>query len=98
MPSRNWRTFAAPTAFLLVVTLAVLLLHGSLRPGHSSTTPKVTAKPTPAATAPRVYLVRPGDTLASIAGKTGVATARLLTLNPKLQPTSLFIGEKIRLR
>jgi LysM repeat protein len=89
---------AAPTAFLLVVTLAVLLLHGSLRPGHSSTTPKVTTTPAAAAAQPKVYVVRAGDTLASIAGKTGVGTARLLTLNPKLQPTSLFLGERIRLR
>jgi LysM repeat protein len=98
MAPRTWRTFAAPTAFLLVATIAVLILHGALQRGHTATTPKVTSKPAQVATGPKVYIVRAGDTLASIAGKTGVTTRRLLTLNPKLQPTSLFLGEKVRLR
>jgi len=98
MTPRSWRTFAAPAAFLLVATVAVLIVHGALHRGHTATTPNVTSKPAHGVTRPRVYIVRAGDTLASIAGKTGVAKAQLLTLNPKLHPTSLFIGEKIRLR
>jgi LysM repeat protein len=98
MAPRTWRTFAAPTAFLLVVTIAVLVIHGALHRGHTPTTPTVTSKLAHVGAGPKVYIVRAGDTLASIAGKTGVATSRLLTLNPKLQPTSLFLGEKVRLR
>ena len=102
MGDRGWRPFAAPTAFLIVATVAVVLIHGARHHGHATRTPGVTSTTTPAQTAakplPRVYVVRPGDTLASIAGKTGVGTAHLLMLNPKLTPTSLFIGEKIRLR
>jgi LysM repeat protein len=42
--------------------------------------------------------VRAGDTLESIAAATGVAVERLRELNPSLEPTALFIGERIRLR
>jgi LysM repeat protein len=44
------------------------------------------------------YVVRPGDTLVAVAAKTGVSAARLRQLNPKVQPTALFIGQRIRLR
>ena len=47
---------------------------------------------------PRVYTVRAGDTLATIAAETGVPVARLEKLNPQVEPTSLFIGDRIRLR
>jgi LysM repeat protein len=50
------------------------------------------------APAARYYKVRPGDTLTAVAGRTGVSVVRLLHLNPKLQPTALFIGERIRLK
>jgi LysM repeat protein len=42
--------------------------------------------------------VRAGDTIEGIASRTGVPQARLLALNPKVSPTALFIGEKLRLR
>jgi hypothetical protein len=42
--------------------------------------------------------VRAGDTLATIAAATGVPLARLEKLNPQVEPTSLFIGDRIRLR
>ena len=58
--------------------------------------PKVAHRvPVPTA---RYYRVRPGDTLTAVAVKTGVPVARMLHLNPKLQPTALFIGQRIRLR
>jgi hypothetical protein len=42
--------------------------------------------------------VRAGDTLATIAAATGVSLERLERLNPNAEPTSLFIGDRIRLR
>jgi LysM repeat protein len=59
------------------------------------------SKPAPAATAratPRVHTVRAGDTLATISAATGVSIERLQQLNPTVEPTSLFIGDRIRLR
>jgi spore germination protein YaaH len=45
----------------------------------------------------RYYRVRAGDTLASIAAQTHTPVARLRRLNPRVQPTALFIGQRLRL-
>ena len=45
----------------------------------------------------RTYTVRPGDTLALIAERTGVSVEELQELNPEIDPNSLTVGEKIRL-
>ena len=97
MQRRSWKPFAAPAAFLVVVTVVVLVVHGGLR-DHSPATSTVTTTPASAVTHTAFYTVRPGDTFTSIAGKTGVTQNRLSALNPKIDPTQLFIGEKIRLR
>ena len=47
---------------------------------------------------PRLWTVRAGDTLATIAAASGVPVAKLQELNPNVEPTSLFIGDHIRLR
>jgi LysM repeat protein len=47
---------------------------------------------------PKLHTVRAGDTLATISASTGVSVARLRQLNPRVEPTSLFIGDRIRLR
>ena len=92
------RPLAAPAAFLLAATIVVLAIHSARHASHPVKTPTVATSKTATTARPRVYIVRAGDTLASIAGKTGVGTSRILRLNPKLQPTSLFLGEKVRLR
>jgi LysM repeat protein len=45
-----------------------------------------------------VYIVRTGDTLGSIAQKSGVTVERLQELNPSLDPQSLLSGQRIKLR
>ena len=45
----------------------------------------------------RTYTVRPGDTLAAIAERTGVSVEELQALNPRLDPNSLTVGDKIKL-
>ena len=45
-----------------------------------------------------VYVVRTGDTLGSIAEKTGVPVEKLQELNPELDPQALVSGQKIKLR
>jgi len=102
----RWRTFAAPAAFLLATTIAIALVRPLVRndPPARTPAPRVTtqqaekAKPAPWREAARVYTVRAGDTLASIASRTGVSLTRLLALNPEVRPTSLFIGQRINLR
>jgi LysM repeat protein len=44
------------------------------------------------------YTVKAGDTLGTIAETTGVPIDQLLELNPELDPQSLSVGQRIRLR
>jgi LysM repeat protein len=45
----------------------------------------------------RTYTVKPGDTLSSIALKTGVPLERIQELNPKLDSQSLQTGQRVKL-
>jgi len=47
---------------------------------------------------PKSYVVENGDTLTSIAHKTGVPVAGILKLNPGIDPQILISGEKLKLR
>ncbi len=65
----------------------------------TTTRPAPTTTPTkrqPAAR--RFWNVRAGDTFAVISAQSGIPVATLERLNPKVKTTSLFIGEKIRMR
>jgi LysM repeat protein len=85
-----------PAVFLVAVTLAVFGIRAALHHSPAAAPPKPHV--THVAVTARYYRVRPGDTLTAVAAKTGISVVRLLHLNPKLQPTALFIGERIRLR
>jgi N-acetylmuramoyl-L-alanine amidase len=104
--------FAAPVAFLLAVTVAVLLVRSGLENGEagSGTTTTTTATTTapattePGATAPtttgggqeRFYVIQAGDTLAAIAEEQNTTVEQLLVLNPELDPVALTVGQRIR--
>jgi LysM repeat protein len=107
----DWRRFVAPAAFLLAATIAVVLIRSGLEAGssHHGTTAAgppapgrhvvaTTTATTKASPAKRFWVVRAGDTFAVISSKSGVPVATLVRLNPNAHSTSLFIGEKIRLR
>jgi LysM repeat protein len=114
----DWRRYAAPAAFLLAVTLAVLLIRSGLESGTTTTSgasPRTTprrqvattttttatttrARTTTTASGKRYWTVRPGDTFGVISSQSGVSVAELTRLNPNVSSTSLFIGEKIRIR
>ena len=103
------RRYAGPVAFLLAVTVAVLLIRNGLERGGG--TPAVTqpttlmtseaAPTTTAATtktkAKRYWTVRAGDTFQVISAKTGVPVTTIEQLNPTVKSTSLFIGQKLRI-
>ena len=104
--------FAVPAAFLLAVTVGVLLVRSALdtgdtqsRPGRTvplSQTPVVTVPvttPSPPAPAPRrFYVIASGDTLESIAARFGTTVDALLGLNPGVEPTALTPGQRLRIR
>jgi LysM repeat protein len=108
----DWRRYAAPAAFLLAATIAVLLIRSGLQGGTSTpattrvvpaTTHRVAAttttkKKTTHTAAHQFWTVQAGDSFGVISSKTGVPVATIEQLNPNVKSTSLFIGEKIKLR
>ena len=118
MPRDDWRRFAAPAAFLLAVTIAVVLIRSGMNNGsgaHGTQAPVPTAphktvatttaktktktkKHASASTAKRYWTVQAGDTFGVISSKTGVPVSTIEQLNPTVKSTSLFIGEKLRIK
>jgi len=106
--------YAAPAAFLLAVTVAILLVRAGLDSGDSSTppptaatttevTPTTTEQPgtTETSTVPadaEFYEIQAGDTLAVIADQHGTTVEQLLVLNPDIDPVALTVGQRIRVK
>ena len=106
--------YAAPAAFLLAVTIAILLVRAGLDNGAASTPPAATTtEVTPATTAPKpgttqtgtgtvadaeFYEIKSGDTLAVIADQRGTTVEQLLALNPDVDPVALTVGQRIRVK
>ena len=105
----GWRAplarFGAPIAFLAAVTVAVLLVRAGLDSGNSSNGSAPTVVSTPA-TPPTTtqsrgktyYRIRSGDTLGAVAARFDTTVRALLTLNPGVRPSSLTIGQRLRVR
>jgi LysM repeat protein len=100
---------AAPAAFLLAATIAVLLVREGLqaddgeRPATEATTAQTTTTQTrtttttrPSRPRPRTYTVESGDTLDQIALDFDTTVERLLELNPDIEPTALRPGQRLR--
>lgn len=98
--------FLAPVALAAVAVSIYLLVHSALAKHDvvasrtSSTvvhTSGTTHRPRRQA---RFYVVRSGDTLSGISGRTHVSLDQLLSLNPSLggATNSLQVGQRLRLR
>jgi LysM repeat protein len=113
VPREDWRRYVAPAAFLLAATIAIVLIRSGLQAGTSSpqSTSAVTTQPrktvssptttggsTTTKAGPRFWTVQAGDTFGVISTKSGVPVATIQELNPTVKSTSLFIGQKLRLR
>ena len=103
MNRKNVARVAAPVAFLAAVTIGALVVRAGFEHGkHHANTPtttvttKTTRKHSHKRRQLRTYTVQSGDTFASIAAKEGTTVARLEHLNPGVDPTTLRVGEKIR--
>jgi LysM repeat protein len=66
-------------------------------PRHNHPASRATQPPS-RAPARTVYIVRPGDTLGTIAARFGVTVADIELLNPRLNPNVLQVGQRLRLR
>jgi hypothetical protein len=99
VPAKSWRPFAAPAVFLAAVTLAVVCVRVFWPHHHAAPRVEHVQQEHPKAEqVARYYRVRAGDTLARIASRTKTPVARIQQLNPRVQPTALFIGQRLRLR
>ena len=103
MNRKNAARVAAPVAFLAAVTIGAVVVRAGFEHGkqHANTptttvTTKTTRKHSHKRRQLRTYTVQSGDTFASIAAKEGTTVARLEHLNPGVDPTTLRVGEKIR--
>jgi LysM repeat protein len=104
--------YAAPVAFLLAVTVAVLLIRSGLHGDDTTTTTHsgpVTTAPTTGkphsttnvrtqTTGAQFYTVQAGDTFGSISAKTGVSVSELERLNPGVSSNSLQVGQRLRVK
>lgn len=85
---------AAPVALLVAVTIAVLLIRAGLNEGGA---------PAPGgaivtAVEPKFHVVARGDTLAGIAARYGTQVNQIRDLNPGVDPVTLAVGSRIRVR
>ena len=110
---RRLARYAAPAAFLLGVTIAVLLVRSGLGGSGGTTQPTLgpVTRPTTVQVAPtttttaatttagtQFYTVRRGDTFGAIAATEGTTVAELERLNPGVSSNALRIGQKIRVK
>jgi Tfp pilus assembly protein FimV len=111
---RTAARFAAPAAFLLAATIAILLVRSALSDeaatpppapattaAATTTAPAATTGPKPATTTTaegEFYEIAGGDTLETIAGEHETTVEQLLVLKPDVDPVALSIGQRIRVK
>jgi Tfp pilus assembly protein FimV len=107
MKRRQVARVAAPVAFLAAVTIGALVVRAGFQHGNHHAAPSITTVTTGTMTTRkhrhrrsgvRTYTVQSGDTFESIATRERTTVARLEQLNPGVDPTTLRVGEKIRVQ
>jgi LysM repeat protein len=106
MDRKRIARWVAPVAFLAAITIGALVVRSGLRQGQHHTNPATTTVASKRKKghghgqrhARRTYTIQSGDTLGSIAAKTGTSIARLQQLNPGIDPSALQVGDKIRVQ
>ena len=108
MVGRNPARFLAPIALIAFAIALYSVVKDSSAPAGGNSGAETTQDATPTATASKkkssskkkkskTYTVKSGDTLSAIAEKTKISQSKLLDLNPKLDPSTLAPGQKIKL-
>ena len=93
----------APLALAATIAGTYLIVHAGLKK-HSSARTTQAAGASRAARSHRkfarakFYVVQPGDSLTSIAAKTGIPVTTLEALNSNIDPNSLQTAQRLRLR
>jgi len=97
-PARALAAIALVCGFLVIVAVVATSLGDGGDSGRSSTAGHATHRSRGNGKTPKSYVVQSGDTLTSIAHDAGVPVARILRLNPGVDPQILISGEKLKLR
>jgi LysM repeat protein len=111
MAGRSPARFLAPLALVAFAIALLMVVSNASQSGSPETTatPATSGTAKPASSKKhgsgktrkrhkRSYTVKSGDTPSGIAEATGVPLSELLALNPDLDPQSLTVGQKLRLR
>ena len=101
MADRKPARLAAPLALLAAAVAIVVVVQASRSSSSSdsasTTRTAVTRTVRHARTAPRVYVVKAGDTLTVIADKANVSLETIQRLNPDVDPNALQTGQRLKL-
>ena len=99
MVARNRARYLAPIALAAALAGTYIVVHAGLsakHQAHASSARRHAARGKYAQA--RFYVVQQGDSLTSIAAKTGVHVTQLEELNPSIDPNTLQTGRRLRLR
>lgn len=97
-PARALAAIALVAGFVAVIAVISSAGGGSGSSGGRASTSKAAHRTHRPKTTAAAYVVQTGDTLTSIAHRTGVSVVRIQRLNPEVDPQILIAGEKLKLR
>jgi spore germination protein YaaH len=100
MARRSRARYLAPIALAAVIAGTYFVVHAGLSKKHTTThsQPSRRRQGRGKYARARFYVVQPGDSLTSIARKTGIPLTTLEALNPRIDPNSLQTSQRLRLR
>src|SRR5947209_11608010 len=101
MVARNRARYLAPIALVAALAGTYLVVHAGLHDKHAAAHSHSARRLKPSQrrfARVRFYTVQPGDSLTSIAKKTGISMTKLEELNPAADPNALQSGQRLRLR
>lgn len=106
MAARKVFRWLAPLALAAVIAAVYLTVHKTLAPKHKPVTvtnhpavhlPGTTTGKSPTRHRARVYIVKSGDSLSSIAVRNHTTVGTLENLNPQIHNDALQTGERVKL-
>ena len=102
---RNPARYVAPLAIAAVAVATYTIVHKALKDKHATASISIVSTSTTSThttahkvTKAKFYFVQSNDTLSKIAAKTGVALTTIEQLNPHVNPNSLRLHQRLRLR
>ncbi len=97
-PRISWTArILAPLALIVVVVAFIVIVTGSSSGGGETTGSQQTTERENKGEIPKRYVVKPGDSLTSIADEFGISIKRIERLNPDLDAQTLVAGQEIKL-